>query len=425
VTSPDENRKTPSLGDDLIGLVGRVLPPQLSRRLSRWLDRTFPEREVHLRSEGAVKFYIFSPHLQFSLVSGMVAVTAWIGAATAGLVFGDDTIQARDVQIARLHEQERKLRDNIQHLEQDLLTRTESLEQRQHFVEGLLEAVIPTEIAPVTAKGPDAIASDEQERDASRSVGGPVEAMPADTGKTPDKGADKTDKQDELSNLEKRQDQALQKIAFYMDHSTQRLTHAIDTTGLDSSALIGNFAVRRDQYSAPFLLHPVNHHNAVPANWQADQLINNGLELEVLRHTVNNLPLSAPVLTENYISSGYGGRRDPFKKTWAFHAGLDIAGHWKAPIYATAAGTVTFVGRKGAYGRMIEIDHGNGFVTRYGHLAKILVKKGQVISLSETVGLMGNSGRSTGTHLHYEIRYQGKSLNPAKFLKAAQHVQTI
>jgi len=202
VTSPDENRKTPSLGDDLIGLVGRVVPPQLSRRLSRWLDRTFPEREVHLRSEGAVKFYIFSPHLQFSLVSGMVAVTAWIGAATAGLVFGDDTIQARDVQIARLHEQERKLRDNIQHLEQDVLTRTESLERRQHFVEGLLEAVIPTEIAPVTAKGPDAIASDEQERDASRSVGGPVEAMPADTGKTPDKGADKTDKQDELSNLE-------------------------------------------------------------------------------------------------------------------------------------------------------------------------------------------------------------------------------
>ena len=86
---------------------------------------------------------------------------------------------------------------------------------------------------------------------------------------------------------------------------------------------------------------------------------------------------------------------------------------------------MTFVGRKGAYGRMIEIDHGNGFVTRYGHLAKILVKKGQVISLSETVGLMGNSGRSTGTHLHYEIRYQGKSLNPAKFFKAAQHVQTI
>ena len=425
MTQSDKNSKIPSLGDDLQGLVRRMLPAGLVHKVTNWFTHTFPERQVHLRSEGSVKFYVFSPRLQFSLISGLVAVTAWMGTATAGLVFGDDTIQARDIQIARLQQQERELRSNIQHLEEDVLTRTESLEQRQHFVEGLLEAVIPTDTAPVTATAPDAVADNEQERDTSRSVGGPVEEMPAGADNTHDDENAKTDEKDELSSLEKRQNQALQKIAFYMDHSAQRLTQAIDTTGLDASALIGNFATRRDEYSAPFLLHPVNHHQAVPANWQADQLINNGLELEVLRHTVDNLPLSAPVLTENYVSSAYGGRRDPFKKSWAFHGGIDIAGHWKAPIHATASGTVTFVGRKGAYGRMIEIDHGNGFVTRYGHLAKILVKKGQVISLSETVGLMGNSGRSTGTHLHYEIRYQGKSLNPAKFFKAAQHVQTI
>ena len=142
-------------------------------------------------------------------------------------------------------------------------------------------------------------------------------------------------------------------------------------------------------------------------------------------HIHEQSQLSGRPIESGWLSSYYGMRADPFTGEPTMHKGLDFAGKAGENVVATAAGIVTWAGDRYGYGQLVEIDHGDGFVTRYGHLAKILVKKGQVISLSETVGLMGNSGRSTGTHLHYEIRYQGKSLNPAKFFKAAQHVQTI
>ena len=113
-------------------------------------------------------------------------------------------------------------------------------------------------------------------------------------------------------------------------------------------------------------------------------------------------PLSPP-LDQYSVSSHFGKRRDPINRRWAMHYGIDLGGVLRTSVYATAPGVVRYAGRKGKYGRLVEINHGKGFRTRYGHLHKILVKRGQKVDYRTKIGLLGNSGRSTGTHLHYEI----------------------
>lgn len=140
-----------------------------------------------------------------------------------------------------------------------------------------------------------------------------------------------------------------------------------------------------------------------------------------LQKVMRTLPLSVP-LEQYSVSSGYGKRKDPMNGRTANHRGLDFRARMKAPIYATASGTVTYAGWSGPFGRMIEIDHGHGIRTRYAHLKKILVKPGQSVANREKIGLVGSSGRSTGPHLHYEVRYNGVPLNPKKFLTAGKHV---
>ncbi len=142
---------------------------------------------------------------------------------------------------------------------------------------------------------------------------------------------------------------------------------------------------------------------------------------EGIKNLMTAIPLHAPV-DSFYVSSGFGRRIDPFTKRPAQHYGLDLSGRYNTPIYAGAPGVVTFAGRKGNYGRLIEIDHGHGLRTRYGHLRRILVKRGEKVGYRQKIGLMGSSGRSTGPHLHYEIWANGKPHDPAKFLHAGRYL---
>lgn len=117
------------------------------------------------------------------------------------------------------------------------------------------------------------------------------------------------------------------------------------------------------------------------------------------------------------ITSPYGSRTDPVYGGGAFHEGVDIANDYATPIQATAAGTVTFAGyTDGGYGNLVEIDHGNGFVTRYGHNSVILVSVGAHVNQGETISLMGSTGKSTGSHVHYEVRISGSPVDPMLFL---------
>jgi murein DD-endopeptidase MepM/ murein hydrolase activator NlpD len=137
-----------------------------------------------------------------------------------------------------------------------------------------------------------------------------------------------------------------------------------------------------------------------------------------LSATLVRVPVREPVTGEIDFSSPYGVRVDPFLHVPAMHTGIDFRGTFGEPIHATAAGTVTSAGWSGGYGQMVEVDHGNGLATRYGHLSEIDVKVGQSIRIGQVVGRLGSTGRSTGPHLHYETRVDGEAVDPQKFLKA-------
>jgi murein DD-endopeptidase MepM/ murein hydrolase activator NlpD len=140
-----------------------------------------------------------------------------------------------------------------------------------------------------------------------------------------------------------------------------------------------------------------------------------------LRAVLKRVPLISPV-DFYHMASGYGLRSDPFNNRKAMHYGVDLAGWGGAPVFATAPGKVIFAGRKGRYGKMVEIDHGYGIRTRYAHLQKVLVQRGEEVGHRHEIGLLGSTGRSTGPHVHYEVRFDGKPLNPDKFIKAGRYV---
>ncbi|HSF12685.1 MAG TPA: M23 family metallopeptidase, partial [Erythrobacter sp.] len=143
--------------------------------------------------------------------------------------------------------------------------------------------------------------------------------------------------------------------------------------------------------------------------------------MAVLERALDGIPQVVPASVEN-ITSGFGYRRDPFNGRGAMHAGIDFKGAMGSPIFAAADGRVTFAGRKAGYGNAIEITHGNGMLTRYAHLSRIGVKVGQQVAAGATIGGLGNTGRSTGPHLHFEVRINDRAVNPRPFLEAAPDV---
>jgi murein DD-endopeptidase MepM/ murein hydrolase activator NlpD len=161
-----------------------------------------------------------------------------------------------------------------------------------------------------------------------------------------------------------------------------------------------------------------------PASRLRSHLVNLDSRLErasELQNILTRLPLTSP-MKSFYLNSTFGKRRDPLNKRWAMHYGIDLDGPLQSPVYATAPGKVKYAGWKGKYGKLVEIDHGSGLVTRFGHLHKTLVKTGQKIKFRDKIGLLGSTGRSTGAHLHYEIIFKGKTRDPMKFIRAGRYV---
>ena len=134
--------------------------------------------------------------------------------------------------------------------------------------------------------------------------------------------------------------------------------------------------------------------------------------LAIYKNALEFIPLKPP-MEHYYVTSKYGKRKHPVTKKWRFHHGIDLAGTWQENIKVSADGVVTFAGYHGSFGKVIRIRHNYGIKTTYGHLAKILVKKGQIVSEGQVIGKMGRTGRVDGAHLHYEISVNGKSKDPA------------
>lgn len=205
------------------------------------------------------------------------------------------------------------------------------------------------------------------------------------------------------------------------------LEDVIDMTGIKVEQVAANNMRLRESRVSKAPADAANHQGGayIPVDEQ-DESFKEGLDKEVnylmqLEKVVNNFPIASP-LRRYWVSSEFGVRSDPIRKTAAVHSGLDMVGEDHAKVFSSAPGIVKFAGDFGAYGQFIEIDHGSGITTRYGHLSNIYVKKGDRVTRSKPIGMQGNSGRSTGTHLHYEVRYNNKAYDPKKFLTAGKYV---
>ncbi len=148
-------------------------------------------------------------------------------------------------------------------------------------------------------------------------------------------------------------------------------------------------------------------------------------KLSTLRDGAKALPFASPLAGTLSFSSTYGPRLDPFLRSPAMHTGLDFRAPTGTPVHATAAGTVVSAGRKGGYGLMVEIDHGDGVSTRFGHLSRILANVGDTVEIGDVIGKVGSTGRSTGSHLHYETRLPSGTVDPEMFLNAGEKLAGI
>jgi murein DD-endopeptidase MepM/ murein hydrolase activator NlpD len=221
--------------------------------------------------------------------------------------------------------------------------------------------------------------------------------------------------QTSLDQVERRQMAALSSVEDGMESRARRMRGVITDLGLDMAQL--EAATPRSGVGGPFV--PVK----LPADAGAfeRQLYRINVtrsQVDRLNRTLALVPYRKPVIGEVEFTSGFGVRSDPFLGRPAMHTGLDFRAAMGDPVRATANGKVLSSGWAGGYGRMVEIDHGNGLSTRYGHLSQINVKVGDLIKIGQVIGEVGSTGRSTGPHLHYETRIDGDAVDPQKFLRA-------
>ena len=169
---------------------------------------------------------------------------------------------------------------------------------------------------------------------------------------------------------------------------------------------------------------PLQRYATAPGGGMDPRFERLGLSLARMNALIQGLEGVPQVLPASLaaISSGFGYRHDPFTGGAAMHAGLDFKGPIGAPIHAAARGTVSFVGQKSGYGKVVEVGHGNGLVTRYAHMSRFNAQVGQKVAAGAVIGAIGNTGRSTGPHLHFEVRQNGRALNPRLFLERAPDV---
>ena len=222
-----------------------------------------------------------------------------------------------------------------------------------------------------------------------------------------------------IEDLEQRQVAIISKARAQYANVASKLKIAFSEIGLSPDHLIISNKNARAM-GGPFIPMKLNPKaggfEGEMANLQAELIATT-----TMRQALPFVPLRKPLPVID-LTSTFGYRVDPFIRRMAMHTGIDLRLARGAPVHATAAGKVDSAGHNGGYGNMVDIDHGNGLVTRYGHLASITVKEGQTVKIGDVIGLMGSTGRSTGPHLHYEIRIHDNPVDPLRFLRAGAKV---
>ena len=221
-------------------------------------------------------------------------------------------------------------------------------------------------------------------------------------------GADASRPDVVLTDAPPQADHASQSVAEIGRRAVSELRRMLASTGLNVERLFPQFAPDRAE-GGPFVPPP-----------KSDQTGSISQDkLEAMRSLIKSLPLAMP-LDHYQFESRFGPRHDPFNHRWSFHTGLDLSAPYMSPVYATAPGVVTYAGYRSDYGKVVEIDHGNGISTVYGHLHRYIVAAGQRVTEHTQIGLLGSTGRSTGPHVHYEILVNDEPQDPEKFIGLAR-----
>jgi len=218
-----------------------------------------------------------------------------------------------------------------------------------------------------------------------------------------------------LDQIENRQMSMLKSAEDTFDSRVRRMKGLVADLGLNAAHLEAS-APRRG-IGGPYVPVKLNP-NAGAFEQQLYHVNITRAQADRLNYALAQVPYRTPVVGEIELSSGFGVRTDPFLGRPAMHTGLDFRASTGDPVRATANGRVVSAGWAGGYGRMVEIDHGNGLSTRYGHMSKIDVRVGEQIKIGQILGEVGSTGRSTGPHLHYETRIDGEAVDPQRFLRA-------
>ncbi|MFO1137387.1 MAG: M23 family metallopeptidase [Rhodoblastus sp.] len=221
-----------------------------------------------------------------------------------------------------------------------------------------------------------------------------------------------------LDRIERQQVSALASLAGPAKRKAEELEAVIAETGLSASRLKAPEGAKA-AVGGPFVPAALEG-SGTPFERQLAKVQGAFVALDRIRRVLPYVPVRKPLSGQPEITSSFGYRSDPFLGRPALHSGLDMRAETGTPARATAGGKVVTAGWSGGYGNLVEIEHGNGLSTRYGHLSAILVAEGQTVAAGEVVGRVGSTGRSTGPHLHYEVRIDDEATDPARFVKAAR-----
>lgn len=357
----------------------------LQSRLRSW----FPEREFFMRSRGQVRFITITSRMQMAAAGMVLAIVAAWGVSMAAMAvsqFQARSVLDREARVASAESRVAAYRNDIEDTAADL-------ERRQTFLEEMTD-MLPADVI-----------EDDTVTDSAGEAGRTVEKVSA----TVPEAAP-------LARLEARQLALVEKLTRFADRRAARAEEAIRELGLNPGAML---AAAQDAQGGPFHKPATERDGSLDPRFE--RLALSLARMDALERSLDGIPQVMPVKL-NAISSGFGYRRDPFTGRAAMHSGLDFRGPVGAPIHAAAAGKVSFVGTKAGYGRLIEISHGNGLVTRYAHMSAWKARAGQEVEAGEVIGAIGNSGRSTGPHLHFEVRVNDRAVNPRPFLETARDV---
>lgn len=366
----------------------------LTARVRSW----FPEREFIMRSGGQVRFIKITTRVQL-IAAGAAAAALLVWLLAMAVALATQISASRDREsLLRREAAVTSAAARVNRYKGDVGSVAADLAKRQDFIENMVKS----HVGDLPADLPKGTVSDST-TEAGKTVKKISMEMPEAAG---------------LARLEARQLAFIERMTRFADARATRAETQIRRVGLNPNLMMASYN-RGDAEGGPLQLLTTGANNSIDPRFAR---LGASLErMSGLEHALAGIPNTLPASLE-FISSGFGYRSDPFTGGAAFHAGLDFRGPIGAPIYAAAAGTVSYAGVRAGYGNCVEVSHGNGLLTRYAHMSRIESHIGQAVKPGEVIGRIGSTGRSTGPHLHFEVRINDQAVNPRPFLEANTHV---